>query len=336
MSPTVFGSYRTRTRDGAGALPHEKAPAAPPRRGACANCDAALAGPYCASCGQRAADPDPSLRELLADAAQELTDVDGKLVATVRALLLRPGHLTVEYLAGRPARYVSPVRIYLACSILLFAVLALQPPVPGRGRAEGFVFFGGVASFGYAPDAALVDAYERGTLRGVRGAVQRRLVEASRGGPAARARFERTVTNALPQAIFLLVPAYALLVLGAYRIGTARARRRRYPAYLAFALHVHAFAFALLAALFTVRIPVFAARAAFGPSAAIAAMNAAFALVAVAVVPALAVHLAAALRRVHGGSWTATVVRAVAIHAVYWALTAATATALVLLVILRA
>jgi hypothetical protein len=42
-------------------------------------------------------------------------------------LLFKPGALTVEFLAGRRARYFSPIRLYLVCSLLFFAVVALAP-----------------------------------------------------------------------------------------------------------------------------------------------------------------------------------------------------------------
>ncbi|MBV8405773.1 MAG: DUF3667 domain-containing protein, partial [Gammaproteobacteria bacterium] len=39
---------------------------------------------------------------------------------TLGALLLRPGYLTREFLAGRRARYLPPVRLYLVISLLFF------------------------------------------------------------------------------------------------------------------------------------------------------------------------------------------------------------------------
>ena len=94
----------------------------------CHNCDAPLVGPYCAECGQRHhADLDPSLRELAHEAGEELLHWDGKLVETIKLLLLAPGRLTREYLEGRRARYLSPLRLYLTCSVLFFFVMALVP-----------------------------------------------------------------------------------------------------------------------------------------------------------------------------------------------------------------
>jgi hypothetical protein len=46
---------------------------------------------------------------------------EGKLWRTLALLTLRPGRLTLEYLAGRRARYIIPLRLYLTASFLFFA-----------------------------------------------------------------------------------------------------------------------------------------------------------------------------------------------------------------------
>lgn len=87
----------------------------------CPNCGAALGGPYCQECGQkRAAPQELAARNLLRDVLHEVTDLDSKVFATFRALLLRPGFLTAEHLAGRRGRYLSPVKLYLIVSAVYF------------------------------------------------------------------------------------------------------------------------------------------------------------------------------------------------------------------------
>jgi hypothetical protein len=68
---------------------------------------------------------DPTLRELAGDVAGELTDVDGRLLRTVRYLFTRPGFLSREHAEGRRASYVSPLRLYLVFSVLFFAAASL-------------------------------------------------------------------------------------------------------------------------------------------------------------------------------------------------------------------
>src|SRR5215831_3361631 len=93
----------------------------------CANCGAALNGPYCQACGQKAASPNVSLHEFFHEAFHEFAHVDGKIVQTLRLLLTRPGRLTRDFLDGRRQRYVSPLRLYLTCSLIFFALASVAP-----------------------------------------------------------------------------------------------------------------------------------------------------------------------------------------------------------------
>jgi hypothetical protein len=91
----------------------------------CANCGAAVSGSYCGACGQRVEQHLHSLWEFLAEAAEVFTHADSRLWRTLAALLLRPGYLTQQFLAGRRASYLSPFRLYLAVSILFFLVVSM-------------------------------------------------------------------------------------------------------------------------------------------------------------------------------------------------------------------
>lgn len=96
----------------------------------CRNCDSAFAGRFCPACGQRDVDLERPFFELFAEAIREAVDLDGRAWRTVRTLFLRPGRLTVEFLAGRRRRYTSPLRLYLFISVAFFVMLAWAA---GRG-----------------------------------------------------------------------------------------------------------------------------------------------------------------------------------------------------------
>jgi hypothetical protein len=51
--------------------------------------------------------------------------LESKLFRTLWVLLRRPGLLTAEYMAGRRQRYLRPLRLYLALSLVFFLVLSL-------------------------------------------------------------------------------------------------------------------------------------------------------------------------------------------------------------------
>jgi hypothetical protein len=57
----------------------------------CLNCGAALSGAYCARCGQKSTQPDLTLGGFLHETTHELTHWDGKIPATLKTLLLKPG-----------------------------------------------------------------------------------------------------------------------------------------------------------------------------------------------------------------------------------------------------
>src|SRR5687767_9678502 len=99
----------------------------------CLNCGAALSGAFCAQCGQRALPPYPTTRELAGDAFQEISGWDGRFALTIRTLLRAPGKLTTEFLTGRRARYISPVRLYLVTSLAYFVIAAATPNIRPTG-----------------------------------------------------------------------------------------------------------------------------------------------------------------------------------------------------------
>jgi hypothetical protein len=111
-------------------------PPAPTETGAtaCQNCGTPLAGPYCASCGQRHEPHIHSVPHFVAEAAETLTHADSRLWRTLGHLLTRPGRLTREFLAGRRARYLPPFRLYVVVSLLYFVLIAVLPDAPAPVR----------------------------------------------------------------------------------------------------------------------------------------------------------------------------------------------------------
>lgn len=93
----------------------------------CLNCDATLAGQYCANCGQRARNRLISIWELLQDAFGDLLELDSRIWQTLIPLAVRPGQLTRDYLRGRRTRFMPPFRTYLVLSVLFFLVAFFDP-----------------------------------------------------------------------------------------------------------------------------------------------------------------------------------------------------------------
>lgn len=88
---------------------------------ACRNCGALLQGNYCHDCGQkRFTASDQTLRALLATFLAALTELDGRLLRTLRELFSRPGHYLDQYLHGARRRYIAPVALFLSVNVAYF------------------------------------------------------------------------------------------------------------------------------------------------------------------------------------------------------------------------
>jgi hypothetical protein len=86
----------------------------------CASCAAPRDGPYCSHCGERALGPEAlTLRHFMVHTVvNELLSVDGTLWRTLRLLFVRPGRLSLEYVAGRRRPYVNPFRLLLVAIVV--------------------------------------------------------------------------------------------------------------------------------------------------------------------------------------------------------------------------
>ena len=99
--------------------------------GVCPECEDALVGDFCHRCGEKRPEArDLSVRHFFGEAAQELTSVEhSKLFHTFRALLLRPGFLTNEWVAGRRRRYLKPLNLCLGILALSLFAFSVYKPV---------------------------------------------------------------------------------------------------------------------------------------------------------------------------------------------------------------
>ena len=207
----------------------------------CRNCGVPVDGAYCAACGQETALRLPTLREFLREAAGRYVALDGRFWRTMFALLARPGFLTREYLAGRRRRYIRPARLYLFATLIFFAVTRLlvgpidifevRADTPEEAKYlspdKGFNVQMGEDAFG---SLELQKRWNRfNNLR--------RSDKAEQLGEG--------MLRYAPYALFVLLPAFALLLKLVY-LG----RRRRYPRrprlygeHLVFAAYDHAFVF---------------------------------------------------------------------------------------------
>ncbi|HSJ06342.1 MAG TPA: DUF3667 domain-containing protein [Longimicrobiales bacterium] len=65
-----------------------------------------------------------SLRVIIGDVVQDELLLNRATPRTIASLLFRPGHLTDEYLRGRMASYIPPLRLYLVASVVFFLMVS--------------------------------------------------------------------------------------------------------------------------------------------------------------------------------------------------------------------
>ncbi len=104
----------------------------------CPNCETAIVGKYCPSCGQRNDRLRLSSAAMLKDFLEAVLKVDKKLLTTVRSVVV-PGQLTIDYLEGKRARYPRPLSLFFICAGLYFLAWSRVPHDPVKdGLRMGF------------------------------------------------------------------------------------------------------------------------------------------------------------------------------------------------------
>jgi hypothetical protein len=106
----------------------------------CLNCGAQLTGRYCQVCGQENTEPKETVWGLVSHFFNDITHFDGKFFSTVKYLIAKPGFLSAEYIKGRRASYLHPIRMYVFTSAFFFIIFfSLFPPesfVGGKDEAD--------------------------------------------------------------------------------------------------------------------------------------------------------------------------------------------------------
>ena len=253
----------------------------------CRNCGVRAAGAYCAACGQETRVALPTSRQFMREATGRVIAWDGRLWRTLYALVFRPGFLTQAYLAGRRRHYVRPARLFLAMSLILFAVIRFE--VRTADTSSLFI----VDDIDRAPPpftpSVKIDVDDDlnfivgGSDNFVGRELRERFNRFNKLSPEQKS--DRLLDGALrygSYVLFVLLPVFAALLKLAY-VGRARrypGRPRLYAEHLVYAAHLHTFVFLLLVAILLV--PWQAVRLALGA--------------------ALVVYVARSLKNVYGGA----------------------------------
>ena len=88
----------------------------------CLNCGTETTGRYCPACGQENIEPKQTVWHLITHFFSDITHFDGKFFLTVKDLFAKPGFLSREYMIGRRASYLDPIRMYIFTSAIFFLI----------------------------------------------------------------------------------------------------------------------------------------------------------------------------------------------------------------------
>ncbi|MFD2581774.1 DUF3667 domain-containing protein [Pedobacter vanadiisoli] len=89
----------------------------------CLNCGFHVEKHYCSNCGQPNLELKESFWTFISHSIAHYFHFDNKFFQTLTPLLTKPGQVTLDYLAGKRARYINPVSMYIFVSIVYFLVV---------------------------------------------------------------------------------------------------------------------------------------------------------------------------------------------------------------------
>ena len=86
----------------------------------CLNCNTEVHGRFCHICGQENVEPKETVWGLVSHFFHDITHFDGKFFTSLKWLVVKPGFLSKEYIIGRRARHLNPIRMYVFTASLFF------------------------------------------------------------------------------------------------------------------------------------------------------------------------------------------------------------------------
>ena len=89
----------------------------------CLNCGHHVEEHFCPKCGQENIEVKEDALHMVAHAIADYFHFEHKFFGTLKPLLLKPGELTKQYVAGKRVKFIHPIRLYIFVSIVFFLVV---------------------------------------------------------------------------------------------------------------------------------------------------------------------------------------------------------------------
>ncbi len=103
----------------------------------CLNCEIQLNGnqKFCSNCGQKTAIHRLSFHEFSHDVIHHITHADKSIFTLLQYLILKPGIIAREYVAGKRQKYFKPLNFFfIVAGIVVFMTSSLYKPDDSRSK----------------------------------------------------------------------------------------------------------------------------------------------------------------------------------------------------------
>lgn len=207
-----------------------------------------LHGVYCSSCGQHVRDIHVPVKELASEFIEVLPAFDKRLLSSMKLLLMKPGKLTEEYLAGRRKTFISPFKLYFVVSFLYFFTGSLVVTESKQDLRDAMIQSDTVRTESPIDSTVLAIknpdsrvTFSVNNIQLLERLFGSKFIEGFKTGQNNPRQFFERIREHMPKILFLLLPVFALLL----QIVYVRSRIL-YIQHLIFSFHFHSFIFFIL------------------------------------------------------------------------------------------
>ncbi len=225
-----------------------KSPAFGEKKHLCSNCLTSIQGAYCAHCGQKHHAVLRHFSQVVGEFFTDVLNFDSKLLGTLKPLLFQPGMLSEEYFANRRMRYVSPLKLYFFLSVITFFLV--QQSVENNVSPSDLIHFNDDAPKNSKPNGVDINLINGKPWHAKTNPINLPIpdtfntlinervtrLDAVLKSKDAKRQLIHAGLSALPTALLLMLPFFALLLKLAYLLN-----KRLYMEHLIVALHNHSF-----------------------------------------------------------------------------------------------
>jgi hypothetical protein len=214
----------------------------------CENCGSELSGEYCSKCGQRNVEIKLPFKDILRELIEELLSFDSRLFHSIIPFLVKPGVLTMEYISGRRAHYISPFKIYFFMSFLYFFTTAMVEKPEENWQTQSKLNVD--SSLTTARSDSIITLAKKGGIKLTiwkddSGVVERKYGHRFAAGlnklKTNPQLFFDAIKDHAPQVVFLLLPVFALLLKLIYLRS-----KNYYIEHIVFSFYFHSYVYLIL------------------------------------------------------------------------------------------